>query len=130
MEDVQRANRAQGTRNPMQPPWGVVPVQIIRGDWLSQHVGGAYPTRLGEGLRQMERAAGNFPSWYAPDMSTAARTVWPSRRTWTRLNGATATTTTRQPSTFVYSPASPQAWTRCITTRSRIATSSPPTCAG
>ena len=75
MEYVRRVNREQGTRNPMRPPWSVVPVQIVRGDWLSQHVGGAYPTRLNEDVDEMERTAGEFPAWYAPDMLEAARTL-------------------------------------------------------
>ncbi|MFI6227922.1 hypothetical protein ACIBCR_11475 [Micromonospora echinospora] len=74
-EFVQRANRALGAGNPMRPPWGVVPVQILRGDWLSQAVGGAYPTQLGEEVREMKRTAARFPSWYAPDMLAAARTL-------------------------------------------------------
>ncbi|SCL34516.1 hypothetical protein GA0074692_3851 [Micromonospora pallida] len=74
-EYVQRANRALGARNPMRPPWGVVPVQIVRGDWLSQAVGGAQPTQLGEDVHAMEETAGGFPSWYAPDMLAAARTL-------------------------------------------------------
>ncbi len=64
---LQRANRYLGgtdRRTPVEPPWAVVPVQVVRGDGQLEQLSGAVTTRLGtpsdEIVAQLHR---RLPSW-------------------------------------------------------------------
>lgn len=68
---LQRANRYLGgtdRRTPVEPPWAVVPVQVVRGDGQLEQLSGAVTTRLGtpsdEVVAQLHR---RLPSWIGPD---------------------------------------------------------------
>jgi hypothetical protein len=64
---LQRANHYLGgteRRTPVEPPWAVVPVQVVRGDGQLEQLSGAVTTRLGtpsdEIVAQLHR---RLPSW-------------------------------------------------------------------
>jgi hypothetical protein len=68
---LQRANRYLGgtdRRSPVEPPWAVVPVQVVRGDGRLEQLSGAVTTRLGSPGDQADaQPHRRLPSWIGPD---------------------------------------------------------------
>jgi hypothetical protein len=93
---LQRANQylgGHGRRTPIEPPWAVVPVQVVRGDGQLEQLSGAITTRLGtpsdQIVAQLDR---RLPSWIGvgarPDLYLLAVSPqidllkWESLRRW------------------------------------------------
>jgi hypothetical protein len=68
--EVQRANARVAGRSPIpiEPPWAVVPVQIIRGDGVRENIEGEIYTGLGvPAERIVSRLQASLPSWLVED---------------------------------------------------------------
>lgn len=74
--DIQAANTALDgpARIPIDPPWAVVPVQIVRGDGEPENYGGTR-TELGAPPRPPVRWQDRYPEWFADSEEVAARTI-------------------------------------------------------
>jgi hypothetical protein len=73
--DIQIANTAlDGARIPIDPPWAVVPVQIVRGDGQPESYGGTR-TALGASPLPKDITPFQYPAWFAPSGEVAGRTM-------------------------------------------------------
>ena len=88
--DIQRANaQVEGpSRIPIQPPWAVVPVQIVGGDGQIDNLDGSTFTEPGiDETILVERTRSILPSWFddpipVPELYLLAFSPWMQRLSW------------------------------------------------
>jgi hypothetical protein len=76
--DVHTANAELDgpTRGPLNPPWAVVPVHIVRGDCVQDDLDGIVLTELAASAESIhDLASATLPTWFAENLDVAARTL-------------------------------------------------------